>query len=161
MKHSTFNQAFMKLFTLITLCFIAFGFTAGNLGLDTYEVYLNDKLILKHSVNQPLNLRTLQLDQAKADDQLRIIYTHCMVKGAGTDRSIAIKNEKGTMLKKWEFPNATGSNLSMTIPLKELLKIEKANAAHDLRVYYTARELPKGEMLALIRTDQKSIAGNK
>lgn len=160
MKHSAFNQAFMKLFTLITLCFIAFGFT-GNLGLDTYAVYLNDKVILKHSVNQPLNLRTLQLDKATADDQLRIIYTHCMVKGAGTDRSIAIKNEKGTVLKKWEFPNAINSNLSMTIPVKELFKIEKANANHDLRIYYTARELPKGEMLALIRTDQKSIAGNK
>ncbi|HMI01481.1 MAG TPA: hypothetical protein VK541_03315 [Pedobacter sp.] len=160
MKHSAFNQAFMKLFTLITLCFIAFGFT-GNLGLDTYEVYLNDKLILKHSVNQPLSLRTLQLDKATADDQLRIIYTHCMVKGAGTDRSLAIKNEKGTMLKKWDFANASGSNLSMTIPVKELLKIEKANADHDLRLYYAARELPKGEMLALIQTDQKSIAGNK
>ena len=160
MKHFTFNQAFMKLFTLITLCFIAFGFT-GNLGLDTYEVYLNDKLILKHSVNQPLNLRTLQLGKATADDQLRIIYTHCMVKGAGTDRIISIKNEKGTMLKKWEFPNATGSNLSMTIPVKELLKIEKAYADYDLRIYYTARELPKGEMLALIQTDQKSFAGNK
>jgi hypothetical protein len=160
MKHSTFNQAFMKLFTLITFCFIAFGFT-GNLGLDTYELYLNDKLLLKHAVNQPLNLRTLQLDKASADNQLRIIYTHCMVKGAGTDRSIAIKNEKGVMLKKWEFPNATGSNLSMTIPVKELLKIEKANADHDLRIYYSARELPKGEMLALIQTAQKSIAGNK
>jgi hypothetical protein len=160
MKHSTFNQAFMKLFTLITLCFIAVGFT-GNLGLDSYEVHLNDKLILKHSVNQPLNLRTLQLDKASADDQLRIIYTHCMVKGAGTDRSIAIKNEKGAVLKKWEFANATGSNLSMTIPVKELLKIEKASADHDLRIYYTARELPKGEMLALIQQDKKSIAGNK
>lgn len=160
MKHSTFNQAFMKLFTLITLCFIAVGFT-GNLGLDAYEVYLNDKLILKHSVNQPLNLRTLQLDEAGANDQLRIIYTHCMVKGAGTDRSITIRNEKGTVLKKWEFPNATGPNLSMAIPVKELLKIEKANADHDLRIYYTARELPKGEMLALIQMDRKSIAGNK
>jgi hypothetical protein len=160
MQHSTFNQAFMKLFTLITLCFIAVGFT-GNLGLDSYEVYLNDKLILKHSVNQPLNLRTLQLDKASADDHLRIIYTHCMVKGAGTDRSIAIKNEKGTVIKKWEFPNATGSNLSMTIPVKELLKIEKASTDHDLRIYYTARELPKGEMLALIQQDKKSISGNK
>lgn len=147
MKHTPFNQAFIKIFTLITLCFTAFSFT-NNRGLDSYEVYLNDKLISKYTVNQPLNLRTLQLAKANNTDQLRIIYTHCTIKGPGTDRSISLKDEKGNTLKKWEFADVRGTNLSMAISVKELLQLEKANARHDLSLYYTARELPKGEMLA-------------
>jgi hypothetical protein len=147
MKHTPFNQAFIKMFTLITLCFTAFSFT-NNRGLDSYEVYLNDKLISKHTVNQPLNLRTLQLAKANNTDQLRIIYTHCTIKGPGRDRSISLKDEKGNTLKKWEFADVRGSNLSMAISVKELLQLEKANARHDLSLYYTALELPKGEMLA-------------
>ena len=147
MKHTTFNQAFIKMFTLITLCFTAFGFTT-KFGLDSYEIYLNNKLILKQSVNQPLSLRVLQLSKANDNDQLRINYKHCTVKGAGTSRSIAIKDEKGNTLKKFEFANATGSDLNMTISVKELLQLEKNNVQHELSLHYTSRELPKGEMLA-------------
>jgi hypothetical protein len=150
MQHTTFNQAFIKIFTLITLCFTTFGFTT-KFGLDSYEIYLNNKLILKQSVNQPLSLRVLQLDKANDNDQLRINYKHCTVKGAGTDRSIVIKDEKGNILKKWAFANATGSDLSMAIPVKEIVQLEKNNAQHELSIHYTARELPKGEMLASLR----------
>jgi hypothetical protein len=150
MKHSTFHQAFIKLFTLITLCFTAFSFT-NNLGLDGYEIYLNNKLILKQSVNQPLSLRVLQLGKANDNDQLRINYKHCTVKGAGTDRSIVIKDEQGNILKKWAFANATGPDLSMTISVKELFQLEKNNARHELSMHYSAQELPKGETLAFLR----------
>ena len=139
-----------QMFALITLCFTAFSFTT-KLGLDSYEIYLNNKLILKQSVNQPLNLRILQLGQAKENDQLRVIYKHCTLEGAGTDRTIVLKDERGNSLKKWTFTNASGSDLSMVIPVNELLQLEKNNAHHDLSIHYSARELPKGETLALLR----------
>ncbi|WP_316814146.1 hypothetical protein [Pedobacter heparinus] len=150
MKHITFYSAFIRLFTLITLCFAGFSF-GNNLGLDSYEVYLNNKLILKQSVNQPLNLRVLQLGKANDKDQLRINYMHCDVKGAGTERSIVLKDEQGNILKKWGFANPSTSNLSMEISVKELLQLEKANANHKLSLYYIANGLPKGEMLGLLR----------
>ena len=146
----TIKEALIKMFALITLCFAVFSFTT-KLGLDSYEIYLNNKLILKQSVNQPLSLRILQLGQANDNDQLRINYKHCTVKGAGTDRAILLKDEKGNTLKKWVFTNASGSGLSMVIPVKELLQLEKNNADHDLSLQYTARELPKGETLAFLR----------
>jgi hypothetical protein len=145
MKRTTF----IKLFALITLCFSLFSFTT-KFGLDSYEIYLNNKLILKQSVNQPLNLRILQLGQASAGDQLRISYKHCTLPGAGTDRSIILKDEKGNTLKKWAFADATGSDLSMVIPVKELLQLEQRNADHHLSLHYAARELPKGETLAFL-----------
>lgn len=150
MKTTTFNLAFIKIFTLITLCFTAFGFTT-KFGLDSYEIFLNNKLILKQSVNQPLSLRVLQLNKANDNDQLRINYKHCTLKGAGTDRSIILKDEKGNTLKKWVFADATGSDLSMVIPAKELLLLEKNNAQHNLSLHYIAKELSKGETLAFLR----------
>ncbi|CAL1517454.1 hypothetical protein [Chitinophaga sp. MM2321] len=147
MKKTTFNQAFIKVFALIILCFTAFSFTT-KFGLDSYEIYLNNKLILKQSVNQPLSLRVLQLDKANENDQLRITYKHCTLKGAGTDRNIVLKDEKGNTLKNWSFADATGSDLSMVISVKELLLLEKNNAHHDLSLHYTAKELPKEQLLA-------------
>ncbi len=149
MKNSTFNQPFMKLFTLVALCFIAFGFTT-KLGLDNYEIYLNSKLIVKHHVNEPLNSRTLKLGEAKDTDQLRIKYTHCSGNGLGTGRSISIKDEKGNTLKKWEFADVADANLSMILSVKELLQLEKKNGHKHLSLHYVAKELPKGEMLAAL-----------
>ena len=151
MKQMKFNRAFIMLFTLVTLGLTGFSFTT-KFGLDSYAIYLNDKLILKQSVNQPLSLRVLPLSTAKETDQLRINYNHCTIKnGAGTNRSVSLQDEKGNILKKWVFADATGSDLNMTIAVKELLALTKSNASQELSLHYTARELPKGEMLSMLR----------
>lgn len=150
MKHTTFNRTFIKIFTLITLSLTAFSFTT-KFGLDGYEIYLNNKLILKQYVNQPVSLRVLQLDKASESDMLGIKYTHCTNKGPGTGRSIVLKDEQGNTLKKWAFADATGSDFNMTIAVKELLQLEKKNTRHELSLHYTARELPKDETLAMLR----------
>ncbi len=151
MKKIKISQAFIIMFTLVTLGFTGFSFTS-KFGLDSYEISLNNKVILKHYVNQPLNLRVLQLNKAKEGDQLGIKYTHCTIKnGAGTARSISIKDEKGNILKKWAFADAKDSDLNMTVPVNELLKLEKAYAGQELSIHYSARELPKGEMLSMLK----------
>jgi predicted molibdopterin-dependent oxidoreductase YjgC len=148
MKHIKFYQAFIGLFTLITLSLTAFGFTS-KFGLDGYEIYLNNKLILKQYVNQPVSLRVLQLDKANEGDELRVKYTHCQTKGPGTGRSLTLQDEKGNTLKKWTFADA--SDFNMTVPVKELLQLEKKNLNHELSLHYTSRERPNGEMLAMLR----------
>jgi hypothetical protein len=151
MKQIKFDQAFIRTFTLITFCLTLFSFKT-KFGLDSYAIYINDKLILQQTVNQPLNLRVLALNEAKETDQLYIKYTHCTIKGgAGTSRSVALRDEKGNVLKKWTFADATGSDLTMKIAVKELLELEKKHANQALRLYYTARELPKGEMLSMLQ----------
>ncbi|MEO6980517.1 MAG: hypothetical protein ABI113_19145 [Mucilaginibacter sp.] len=150
MKYTTFNRAFIKVFTLITLSLTAFGFTS-KFGLDGYEIYLNNKLILKQYVNRPLSLRVLQLDKANEGDELHIKYTHCANKGPGTGRSLVLEDEQGNTLKKWAFADATGSDFNMTIAVKELLQLKKKNSSHELSLHYSARELPKGEMLGFVR----------
>lgn len=151
MKQLKFNQVLMMMFTLITVVFFAFSFTS-KFGLDSYEISLNNEVILKHHVNQPLNLRVLQLSKAKENDQLGIKYTHCTIKnGAGTSRTISVKDEKSNVLKKWVFEDAKGSEFKMFIAVRELLKLEKDYKGQELSLYYSARELPNGEMLSMIR----------
>jgi len=150
MKHKSFKQVYLQLFTLVTLCFTAFGFTT-KVGLDSYEIYLNNKLILHQFVNQPLDLRKLQLNQTNDKDELRIYYKHCNQKEAGTSRSIVIKDQKGNTLKKWAFADASGSNNAMVLSVKELRQLEKNHAQQELSLHYLAQELPKSEMLASFR----------
>ncbi|WP_018628857.1 hypothetical protein [Niabella aurantiaca] len=150
MQSTTFNRPFVKLFTLVVCCLSVLSFTT-KLGLDSYEIYLNSRLLLKQSVNQPLDLRKLQLNRTAAGDQLRIYYRHCHTPNVGTDRSLIIKDGKGHALKKWTFTNVSGSDLGMVIPVKELLRLKKENPQQELRIHYFSRELSKGEMLASLR----------
>lgn len=149
MQSTTFNRRVSQLFMLIVCCFTALSFTT-KLGLDRYEIYLNDKLVLQQSVNQPLNLRKLQLNKAAENDELRIYYRHCHTPNTGTGRSIAVKDEKGRLLKKWTFSNAAGTDQGMVIPVKELLRLERAHMQQELSLCYTAHELPKEEALAFV-----------
>ncbi len=150
MKRETFNRAGAKLYMLAALCFITFGFTT-NAGLDSYEVFLNEKLILQNYVNQPLDLRKLPLQAASDQDELLIHYKHCTNKGVGTGRSITIKDQKGNILKKWEFADASGSRSAMVIPVKILRELENRSGGKELSLHYAAQEHPKGEMLASLR----------
>lgn len=142
MEHSIFRNALVKAFTFALLSLFTFSAKAGG---DMYEIYLNNKLLLKQFVTQPINIKNLELDKANANDRLVIIYSHCGQTGKG--RTIAIKDDKGNILKEWKFANATGSNESMVIPVKELLLLAKNNHKIHLSLYYAAQELPKGRML--------------
>ena len=57
-------------------------------GTDSYRIYLNNKLILQQYVSRSLDLKSLPLSEANANDKLVIYYNHC---GAtGRSRSIAV-----------------------------------------------------------------------
>jgi len=144
MSHS--NLKLGLAFTAVALCLTVFTLTA-KAGRDSYEIYLNNKLLLKQTVDQSFSLKSLHLDPSNSNDQLVIHYSQCGVIGKG--RSIAVKDEKGRILKEWKFSDApTGTNASMVISVKELLQLAKDNANGSLRCYYTSEERSKGQVLA-------------
>lgn len=152
MQNSSFKNAFVKAFTFGVLSLFTFNAIAGG---DSYEIYLNNKLILKQYVAQPLNIKSLQLDKINSNDQLVILYSHCGQTGKG--RSIAIKDDNGKILKEWKFANATGSDESMVIPAKEILQLAKNNTITYLTLYYTAQQLPKGRMLTSVDLGKHNV----
>lgn len=158
MKTKNYFPASLVSLSAFALLFLTVSAFTAKVGLDSYEIYLDDKLILGQYVNQPLNLRKLPLDQANANDQLRIYYKHCHEPGVGTGRGLTIKDQKGNTLKQWKFADVTGKDKGMTIQVKELLALEKSHANSDLSLHYMAQQLPKGEMLASLHFSRKDMA---
>ena len=152
MKQSNLKKTFAKVFAFVLLSLFAFNVKAG---VDSYKIYLNNKLILEQFVNKPLNIKSLQLDKANATDKLVIFYSHCGV--IGKERSIAIKDDEGKILKEWKFANVTGSDESMVIPVKELLVLVKNNSDAHLNIYYAAQQLPKGRMLTSVNIGNHNV----
>ena len=156
MQRLIFKRAIVKAFVFTTLCLTAFTMSA-KAGLDSYEIYLNNKLIVKQAVNQPLSLKDLQLDKANANDQLVIHYSQCNAPGkVGKGRNIIVKDAEGKTLKEWKFADATGANTRMVIPVKELLALEKNGGGGTLNLYYAAIDRSEGQILAGFKIKGKS-----
>lgn len=129
--------------SLLLVSFFAFRPVPGG---DVYQIFLNDKLLLKQLVIEPIDLRTLSLEKAKPTDKLVVYYSHCGTVGKG--RAIKIQNSKGEIVKQWQFPDSEDG--AMVIPVKELIQLKTAGG--DLRMTYSSREIPKGRMLTSLRT---------
>ena len=157
MQSRSLKPVWVLLLTTMMACLQSF---TAKAGVDSYEIYLNNKLILRQAVNKPFTLHSLQLDKANKDDQLVIYYSHC---GAiGTDRSIVIKDDKGNTIKEWKFADASGSdNKGMTIPVKELLQLEKNYSQTNLNIVYFSQQLPKGRALSVIQNSKSQITRSK
>ena len=151
---------FLKQKLPFVLFFILFCCAAGKAkaGLDSYEIYLNDKLILKQYVNEPLKLASLQLSRANVNDRIVINYSQCnMPDKIGKGRSISVKDAKGKTIKVWKFTNASSTNASMIIPVKDLLALNQS-MDKDLAFYYAAEGLSKGQMLAHFKLGNKPVS---
>jgi hypothetical protein len=151
------NRTLLKTF-IATVLFstISFAATAGG---DTYQIYLNNKLVFKQRVlnSSPVDLNSLQLTKANYNDELEIYYNHCGVTGTG--RSVEIKDEQNHILKEWKFKDA---NVAMSIPVKEILELQKNNPNAVLNLYYfSSKYLPKGRMIASIKMQGKNTTMNK
>ena len=155
MQPLMFKKAMVKALVFTLFCLTAFTFSA-RAGLDSYEIYLNNKLIIKRAVNQPLSLKDLPLNKANANDQLVINYSQCNAPGkVGKERSLIVKDANGKTLKEWKFENANGSDTRMVIPVKEMLALEKLSGDGTIQLYYAATD-QKGQMLAGFRIKSKS-----
>ena len=165
MKQTFFKGILASCLTLTLISAAAF-LQPVFAGVDSYEIYLNKKLVVKQFVTQPLTLSSLQLNEANSNDVLVIYYNHCGAIGKG--RSIAIKDDNGVVLKEWKFTDATGSDKfsdvtgsdkGMSIPVKDLLALEKKGAS--LSLYYSSQQLPGGRLLTHVNRSAKPVAYRK
>jgi hypothetical protein len=149
-----FKQRLLPAFLSILFCCTAF---TAKAGLDSYEIYLNNKLVLKQYVNEPLSLASLPLNQSNINDRLVINYSQCNAPGkVGKDRSILVKDATGKILKQWKFANASGGRASMVIAVKDLLVLDKKTSKNELSLYYEAEGRPEGQMLANFHIGSKA-----
>ncbi|MEO8405388.1 MAG: hypothetical protein ABI480_12355 [Chitinophagaceae bacterium] len=145
-KHmQTSNKKMIISSMIIALSALFFSFTKLP-GGDSFEIYLNKKMVMQQYVAQMTGPKQLVLSQSNANDQLDIYYSHCGQ--IGTDRTITIKDAQNKVIKTWHFPNASASNKAMSVKAKELLDLQKSGT--NLQLFYSSHELPEGRLLATV-----------
>ena len=88
------------------------------------------------------------MDKASYDDQIEVYYSHCGQ--VGKSRSITIKDENNRLLKELHFADFSGKNSGMDFKVSDFINWDKRNGVDQLNIYYSAKELPGGRLLASI-----------
>ncbi len=120
-------------------------------GGDSFTIHLNNKLLLQQHLYGDKTPKTISLKEADSNDELRISFSHCGQ--AGKSKTLTVKNSNNKVLKQWNF---TDRNATMICKVKEILSLEKGNTS--LQLIYTSTEIPKGQILASIVSENISTA---
>ena len=145
----------MSSFLLIAIALSIFSFSKER-GGDSYEIYLNGKLLLQQHVLQAKAVQNLQLAQGSDNDKIEIYYSHCGQ--IGKARNITIKNSQNQVLKEWHFPDASSAKSTMSLKVKEVFALQKNKDGNKLNLYYSSKELPNGRLLASISQTKGAMA---
>ena len=151
------NSRLMVRSLLVIFCVGLFSFS-DNRGGDSFEIWLNGKMMLQQFVYVSSAVQTLHLNAASANDKLDIFYRHCGQ--VGTDRYITIKDENDRQLKVWKFADSKGNNPAMSIKLKDISSLKKSKDS-KLNIFYSSNELPKGKVLATLAVSNESSVAMK
>lgn len=149
-------QSILVRASMLTLLFTAIFAVSAKAGLDSYEIYLNNKLLIRQTVQGPIDLKNIPLGDAKATDNIVIRYSQCNAPNKiGKNRSISIRDAEGNIVKEWKFKDSEGSNTDMTIPVKDLLEIQNQSKG-SLSFHYTADGMQKTQKLASLQPGKKT-----
>lgn len=156
MKHPSLKRSLLKASLFLVFCLTAFTGTV-QAGLDHYEIYIGKKLVFKRALNQPLNLENLPITQANSNEQLIIYYYQCNAPDRlGSNRVITLQDASGNKIKEWKFADAKGSNAGMSIPVKELLQLQKSSK-NALALFYSAEGRAERQKLASVAAGSKAV----
>ena len=125
------------------------------LGGEGFEIYLNDKVVLRQYGADMNKMQQLKLTGAAAEDNLVVKYHHCGK--VGKNRVIAIKDANNKTLKEWRFADVTTPFSAMQCKVKDIVSLGKKEVT-ELRLYYTSSELPAGRQLTSIVVEKQSLA---
>lgn len=140
----------LSLKSIVALLFAGMLSMSATTGVDSFAIYLNNKLLLRHTMTDPLTLKSLKLTEANANDELKIVYLQCNAPGkTGKNRKITLRDEQGDVMKEWKFKNSSETNNTMVIPVKELLAAQRKNGG-KLILSYTADDFGRDQQLASI-----------
>jgi len=123
-------------------------------GGDSFQVYLNGKLVLDKALYKYKEIQNLELPQVSANDKVEISYSHCGV--TGKSRTITARDAQGKVLKTWHF--ADSDQRKMSIRLQDLKELQSNNKKSSISLYYSSKELTVGQQLVSVSVGNKSLA---
>jgi len=137
----------IRTIVLLVLTTSLFAFSS-NFGGDSYQIYLNKKLLVKEYVSTGHATQSFSLDKSTFNQEVDIYYSHCGQ--VGKDRTITLKDDNNRVLKQIHFPEFSGKNSGMSFHVSDFLNWDKRNGIDQLNIYYSSKELPAGRLLATI-----------
>ena len=145
----------MKSIFLFALSTVLFSFTS-SWGGDSYQIYINKKLVMKEYVHNSAGAKSLAMDKASYDDEIEVYYSHCGQ--VGKNRSISIKDENNRLVKQLQFTDFNGKNSGMSFKVSDFINWDKRNGVDQLNIYYASKELSNGKLLATIMLGSEAKA---
>jgi hypothetical protein len=140
------KNAATKTFMLLALS--AFLFSFIPFGTDTFQIYVDKKLVMDQSMYKYTSIKNLQLDPQNPNGLVEVYYNHCG--RIGQARHLQVRDGNDRLLKEWVFADGNGPKDLMSCRVKDLLDLQKANGKSQLNLYYSSKELPKGQHLVSI-----------
>lgn len=148
--HNNSARKVMKTLLLIVFSAASIFVVAAKYGVDSYSIYLNEKLLLQNALDKPLSLTSLKLTEANAADYLLVRYRECHAPASGPKgRAISLRNDQGKIVKEWKFKNDGENNGAMKIPVREVLDAQK-QSTETLVMFYSSDGLGRGQQLAAL-----------
>jgi hypothetical protein len=136
------------------LCILFFSFTAKK-GGDSFQIYVDGKLVVEQYVAVAKGVQSLQLGRSFSKEKIDVYYSHCGKPGKA--RVLSIKTADNKTLKNWKFADVEEKS-PMTCQIKDILALQKDKNA-KLNLYYSSKEIPEGKLLAVISNVDVKTAG--
>lgn len=146
------RKSFASAALLMVASVLLFSFSPRR-GGDSFTIHLNNKLVLQQYLHIDKAVKSLSLQAADYNDELRISFSHCGQ--VGKSRSITIKDGQNKVLKQWRYAN---NNSSMVCKVKDIVDLKKGNAT--LKLFYSSGEMPEGYLLASITVEDNRTVRN-
>ena len=148
----------MKKQFVLLITSLAFVMTAfiNPFGGEGYEIYIDNKLVIQQFGQQMKQVKNLQFNSSQKESELSVKFFHCGM--AGKSRTLELRTPDKQVLKQWQFKNEEAKNFAITVPVKEILDLQKKSGAGTLHLFYSSKEAPDGRLLAGIVTSDKSVA---
>ena len=122
-----------KPMALVVICAILSSFSPKP-GGEGFEIYLNNKVVLQQYGGDMNTVKSLQLTQSSAADQLTVKYHHCGK--IGKNRIITIKDGQNKVLKEFRYTDAATPVSAMAINVKDILSLKKGSST--LKLFYSS-----------------------
>lgn len=122
-------------------------------GADSFEVYLDNELLIKDYIYGQRSNKAVLLDK-NSSATMTVSYSHCGV--TGTSRTLSLVDEQKKMLKEWTFANVDPKVKDpMAILVKEIVT---ASNGKSTTLYYKSTEIEKAVMIAPVKLVDKTTA---
>jgi hypothetical protein len=139
----------------IMVSIAVFSFSAPS-GADSFQIYLDKKLIVEDYVHLAKKVKTINIQAANHNSQLEVYYNHCGE--LGRSRTIVLKDNQNRILREFRFKDG---NKFMTCKVSDFIDFKKKNPVPAINLYYSAQQSPEPRLLAniLVNTTDKALAG--